>query len=79
MELLRQLTKRAAAQVVAEENTPAWEELRQAMEEDYRPTSKAFWQTVQCLRKGKQCPANVVYSDDRKLLSWTGDIIQGPP
>ena len=31
------------------------------MEEDYRLASRKFWQTIRCLRKGKQSSTNSVY------------------
>ncbi|KAI3352139.1 hypothetical protein L3Q82_020951 [Scortum barcoo] len=52
-----------------------WEEFGEAMEEDYRSASKRFWQTVRCLRRGKQYSANTVYSAGGELLTSTGDIV----
>ncbi|KAI3360201.1 hypothetical protein L3Q82_014506 [Scortum barcoo] len=49
--------------------TRVWEEFGEAMEEDYRPASKRFWQTVRHLRRGKQYSANTVYSADGELLT----------
>lgn len=63
--------KHAAAQVVTEAKTQAWEDFGEAMEEDYRLAAKKFWQTVQRLRKGKQCPANTAYSRGWELLAST--------
>ncbi len=67
--------KRAAARVVAEAKTRVWEKFGEAMEEDYRSASKRFWQTVRRLRRGKQYPANTVYSGGGELLTSTGDIV----
>ena len=67
--------KRAAAQAVAEAKTLVWENSREAIEEDYRPASKKFWQTIWHLRRGKQSSTNTVYSGGGELLTSTGDII----
>ncbi|GAA6067179.1 uncharacterized protein LOC106910031, partial [Tachysurus ichikawai] len=67
--------KRGSARVVAEAKTRVWEEFGEAMEKDYRSASKKFWQTVRCLRRGKQCPAHTVYSGSGNLLTSTGDIL----
>ncbi len=67
--------KRAAARVVAEAKTRAWEEFGETMEEDYWSASKRFWQTVLRLRKGKQYFTNTVYSGGGELLTSTGDVI----
>ncbi len=67
--------KRSAARVVVEAKTRAWEEFSEAMEKDYRLASKRFWQTVRRLRRGKQCPANAVYSGGGRLLTSTGDVV----
>ncbi|KAL0153242.1 hypothetical protein M9458_051417, partial [Cirrhinus mrigala] len=67
--------KRTAARVVVEAKTRVWEEFGEAMEKDYRSASKRFWQTVRRLRRGKQCPANTVYSGGGNLLTSTGDIV----
>ncbi|KAK3533819.1 hypothetical protein QTP70_031294 [Hemibagrus guttatus] len=45
------------------------------MEKDYRTASGKFWQTVRCLRRGKQLSANTVYSGGGELLALTGDIV----
>ncbi|MEQ2244674.1 hypothetical protein ILYODFUR_019676 [Ilyodon furcidens] len=39
---------------------------------DYQSAS---WQTIQGLRRGKQCLTNTVYSGGRELLTLTGNII----
>jgi len=36
----------AAASAVAEAKARVWEEFREAMEKDFRLTSRKFWQTV---------------------------------
>lgn len=46
------------------------------MEKDYCSVSKKFWQTIQCLRRGKEYSANTFYSVDRDLLTSTGNIIR---
>jgi len=46
--------RRAAATVVEDAKTRAWEEFGEAMEKDFRSASRRFWQTVRRLRKGKQ-------------------------
>ncbi|KAK3562609.1 hypothetical protein QTP86_002090 [Hemibagrus guttatus] len=70
--------KRAAARVVSEAKTRVWEEFGEAMEKDYRTASGKFWQTVWCLRRGKQLftVANNVYSGGGELLASTGDIVR---
>ncbi|KAL0200215.1 hypothetical protein M9458_003402, partial [Cirrhinus mrigala] len=67
--------KRTAARVVVEAKTRVWEEIGEAVEKDYRSALKRFWQTVRRLRRGKQCPANTVYSGGGNLLTSTGDIV----
>uniref|UniRef100_A0A6Q2YL25 CARD domain-containing protein n=1 Tax=Esox lucius TaxID=8010 RepID=A0A6Q2YL25_ESOLU len=67
--------KRTAARVVVEAKTWVWEEVGEAMEKDYRLASKRFWQTVRCLRRGKQCRTNAVYSGGGQLLTSTGDVV----
>uniref|UniRef100_A0AAQ6IFT4 Endonuclease/exonuclease/phosphatase domain-containing protein n=1 Tax=Anabas testudineus TaxID=64144 RepID=A0AAQ6IFT4_ANATE len=67
--------KRAAARAVAEAKTRTWEKFGEAMEEDYRSASRKFWQTVRRLRRGKQFPANTVYSGGGELLTSTGDVV----
>ncbi|KAK3517179.1 hypothetical protein QTP70_000772 [Hemibagrus guttatus] len=67
--------KRTAAQVVSEAKTRVWEEFGEAMEKDYRMALGKFWQTVWCLRRGKQLSANTVYSGGGELLGSTGDIV----
>ncbi|KAK3520189.1 hypothetical protein QTP70_017925 [Hemibagrus guttatus] len=67
--------KRMAAGVVSEAETRVWEEFGEAMEKDYRTASGKFWQTVRCLRRGKQLSANTVYSGGGELLASTGDIV----
>jgi len=49
-----QEVRRAVASVVGEAKTQMWEELREAMEKDFRLASRTFWQTARRLRKGKQ-------------------------
>ncbi len=61
--------------MVVEAKTRAWEEFGEAMEKDYWLASKRFWQTVRCLRRGKQCPTNAVYSGGGRLLTSTGDVV----
>ncbi|TWW80691.1 hypothetical protein D4764_01G0005060 [Takifugu flavidus] len=67
--------KRSAATAVAEAKTRAWEEFGEAMENDFRTTSKRFWTTIWRLRKGKQCTVNTVYSGDGVLLISTRDVV----
>ncbi|KAK3548730.1 hypothetical protein QTP70_018466 [Hemibagrus guttatus] len=67
--------KRTAARVVSEAKTRVWEEFGEAMEKDYRMASGKFWQTVRCLRRGKQLSANIFYSGGGELLASTGDIV----
>ncbi|TWW66954.1 hypothetical protein D4764_20G0009860 [Takifugu flavidus] len=67
--------KRSAATAVAEAKTRAWEELGEAMENDFRTASKRFWTTIWRLRKGKQCTVNTVYSGDGVLLTSTRDVV----
>ncbi|KAK3514795.1 hypothetical protein QTP70_032195, partial [Hemibagrus guttatus] len=67
--------KQIAAQVVSETKTRVWEEFGEAMEKDYWTASGKFWQTVRCLRRGKQLSANTVYSGGGELLASTGDIV----
>ncbi|KAK3538438.1 hypothetical protein QTP86_003713 [Hemibagrus guttatus] len=67
--------KRIAAQVVSETKTRVWEEFGEAMKKDYWTASGKFWQTVRCLRRGKQLSANTVYSGGGELLASTGDIV----
>ncbi|KAK3547897.1 hypothetical protein QTP70_000353 [Hemibagrus guttatus] len=45
------------------------------MGKDYRTASGKFWQTVQCLRRGKRLSANTVYSGGGELLASTADIV----
>ncbi|KAK3510349.1 hypothetical protein QTP70_004936 [Hemibagrus guttatus] len=45
------------------------------MEKDYWTASRKFWQTVRCLRRGKQLSANTVYGGGGELLVSTGDIV----
>ncbi|TWW73382.1 hypothetical protein D4764_15G0007760 [Takifugu flavidus] len=45
------------------------------MENDFRTASKRFWTTIRCLRKGKQCTVNTVYSGDDVLLTSTRDVV----
>ncbi|KAK3512370.1 hypothetical protein QTP70_007360 [Hemibagrus guttatus] len=40
-----------------------------------RTASGKFWQTVRCLRRGKQLSANTVYGGGGELLVSTGDIV----
>ncbi|KAK3560600.1 hypothetical protein QTP86_010935 [Hemibagrus guttatus] len=70
-----QKAKRTAAGVVSEAKTRVWEEFGEAMEKDYRTASGKFWQTLRCLRRGKQLSANTVYSGGGELLALTGDIV----
>ncbi|KAK3570318.1 hypothetical protein QTP86_017167 [Hemibagrus guttatus] len=65
------LAKQATARVVSEAKTRVCED----MEKDYRTASGKFWQTVLHLRRGKQLPANTVYSGGGELLASTGDIV----
>ena len=44
------------------------------MEKDYQSASEKFWQTIRCLRRGKQSSTNTVYSGGGELLTLTGDI-----
>ncbi|CAM4608815.1 unnamed protein product [Leuciscus chuanchicus] len=67
--------KRTAARVVVEAKNRAWKEFGEAMEKDNRLASKRFWQTIQRLRREKQCPTNAVYSGGGQLLTSTGDVI----
>ncbi|TWW77636.1 R2 Retrovirus-related Pol polyprotein from type I retrotransposable element [Takifugu flavidus] len=67
--------KRSAATAVAEAKTRAWEEFREAMENDFRTASKRFWTTIRRLRRGKQCTVNTVYSGDGVLLTSTRDVV----
>ncbi|KAK3541858.1 hypothetical protein QTP86_008196 [Hemibagrus guttatus] len=67
--------KRTAAGVVSEAKTRVWEEFGEVMEKDYRTASGKFWQTVRCLRGGKQLSANTVYSGGGELLALTRDIV----
>ncbi|KAK3544410.1 hypothetical protein QTP86_010798 [Hemibagrus guttatus] len=67
--------KRTTAMVVSEAKTQVWEEFGEAMEKDYRTASGKFWQTVRCLRRGKQLSANTVYGGGGELLVSTGDIV----
>ncbi|KAK3515281.1 hypothetical protein QTP70_013483 [Hemibagrus guttatus] len=67
--------KRTTAVVVSEAKTRVWEEFGEAMEKDYRTASGKFWQTVWCLRRGKQLSANTVYGGGGELLVSTGDIV----
>ncbi|KAK3510626.1 hypothetical protein QTP70_011883 [Hemibagrus guttatus] len=61
--------------VVSEAKTRVWEEFGEAMEKDYRMALGKFWQTVQCLRRGKRLSTNTVYSRGGELLASTGDIV----
>ncbi|KAK3544084.1 hypothetical protein QTP86_001213 [Hemibagrus guttatus] len=67
--------KRTTALVVSEAKTRVWEEFGEAMEKDYRTASGKFWQTIRCLRRGKQLSANTVYGGGGELLVSTGDIV----
>ncbi|KAK3514344.1 hypothetical protein QTP70_015871, partial [Hemibagrus guttatus] len=67
--------KRTTAMVVSETKTRVWEEFGEAMEKDYWTASGKFWQTIRCLRRGKQLSANTVYGGDGELLVSTGDIV----
>ncbi|KAK3575512.1 hypothetical protein QTP86_028226 [Hemibagrus guttatus] len=67
--------KRTTAVVVSEAKTRVWEEFGDAMEKDYRTASEKFWQTVRCLRRGKQLSASTVYGGGGELLVSTGDIV----
>ncbi|KAK3526552.1 hypothetical protein QTP70_030692 [Hemibagrus guttatus] len=68
--------KRTTAVVVSEAKTRVWEEFGEAMEKDYRMALVKFWQTIRCLRRGKQLSANTVYSGGGGLLALTGDIVR---
>ncbi|KAK3556337.1 hypothetical protein QTP70_007103 [Hemibagrus guttatus] len=70
-----QQAKQTTAVVVSEAKTRVWEESGEAMEKDYRMASGKFWQTIRCLRRGKQLSANTVYSGGGELLASTGDIV----
>ncbi|KAK3535941.1 hypothetical protein QTP70_021242 [Hemibagrus guttatus] len=61
--------------VVSEAKTQVWEEFGEGMEKDYRMASGKFWQTVRCLRRGKQLSANTVYSGGEELTALTRDIV----
>ncbi|KAK3557951.1 hypothetical protein QTP86_003867 [Hemibagrus guttatus] len=67
--------KRTTALVVSEAKTRVWEEFGEAMEKDYQTASGKFWQTVRCLKRGKQLSANTVYVGGGELLVSTGDIV----
>ncbi|KAK3544536.1 hypothetical protein QTP86_015589 [Hemibagrus guttatus] len=67
--------KQTTAVVVSEAKTRVWEEFGEAMEKDYRTALGKFWQTVRCLRRGKQLSANTVYGGGVELLVSTGDIV----
>ncbi|XP_051929449.1 uncharacterized protein LOC127605710 [Hippocampus zosterae] len=45
------------------------------MEADFQTASRKFWSTIRCLRRGKQCTTNTVYSGDRALLTSTRDVV----
>ena len=45
------------------------------MEEDYQSASRKFWQTIQCLRKGRHPSTSTVYGGGGELLTLTGDIV----
>ena len=64
-----------AAAVVAEAKTRTWEELAEAMENDFRTASKRFWTTIRRFRRGKQCAVNIVYGGDGALLTLTRDVV----
>ncbi|KAK3572108.1 hypothetical protein QTP86_022187 [Hemibagrus guttatus] len=71
--------KRTASRVVSEAKTlgdsGVWEKFGEAMKKDYWTASGKLWQTVRCLRKGKQFSANTVYSAGGELLASTGDSV----
>uniref|UniRef100_A0A8C2ZPF1 Reverse transcriptase domain-containing protein n=1 Tax=Cyclopterus lumpus TaxID=8103 RepID=A0A8C2ZPF1_CYCLU len=67
--------RRAAAAMVAEAKTRAWEEFGEAMEKDFRLASRKFWQTIRRLRKEKQGLPQAVLSRGGELLTRTGDIV----
>ncbi|KAK3507787.1 hypothetical protein QTP70_000368 [Hemibagrus guttatus] len=46
------------------------------MDKDYWTASGKFWQTVRCLRRGKQLSANAVYGGGGELVVSTGDIVR---
>jgi hypothetical protein len=67
--------RRAAAAVVTDAKTRAWEEFGEAMEKDFRLASRRFWQTIRRLRKGKQGLPQAVISGGGGLLTQTEDIV----
>ena len=67
--------KRAAAGASTEAKARVWEKFGGAMEEDYQLASRKFWQSIWCLRRGKQPPANTVYGGGGEQLTSTGDIV----
>ncbi|TWW78262.1 hypothetical protein D4764_11G0003830 [Takifugu flavidus] len=67
--------KRSTATAVGKAKTRAWEEFGEAMENNLRTASKRFWTTIRCLRKGKQCTVNTVYSGDGVLLTSTRGVV----
>ena len=78
--LLRQPTIAVATRwsvpvAVTEAKPWAWEELGEAMENDFWVALKTFWTKIRCLRKGKQCTVNTVYI--RLLMRTQGPRTRG--
>uniref|UniRef100_A0A8C6M635 Reverse transcriptase domain-containing protein n=1 Tax=Nothobranchius furzeri TaxID=105023 RepID=A0A8C6M635_NOTFU len=69
------IAKRGAAVAVAKAKSRTWEEFGEAMKKDYRSAPKRFWQTVRCLRRGRQQLAHTVYSGNEELLTSTGATV----
>ena len=67
--------KQIAASAVAKAKNRAWEELGEAMENEFRISSKRFWSTIQRLRVGKQLTVNTVYGGDGALLASTREVV----
>ena len=68
--------KGSATQVITEPKTQVWEEFVEAMEQDFQPVPKKFWQTVWRLRRGKQNPVLMVLSVGGELLTSTESIVR---
>ena len=68
--------EQSVAQLVNETITQVWEELEEAMEQDFQLVLKKFWQTVQQARRGKQNPVHGVLSVGRELLTSTESTVQ---
>lgn len=71
------LLSQAAAQV-----SLVWERF-EAMEEAYLSASEQFWPTIWCLRRGKQCSTDTIYSGSGDLFHGghckTVEALQGSP